>query len=101
MPCISGGKRTKEDGKEDSRVVLKIPAKIAPIKLAILPLLKKEGLPEIAKEIMATCRNEFYCFYEEKDNHRQTLQENGCLGNTILYYHRSSNERRSNSNHTL
>ena len=46
---------------------MKIPAKIAPIKLAVLPLLKKEGLPEIAKEIMATCRNEFYCFYEEKD----------------------------------
>ena len=71
---------TKEDGKEDSRVVLKIPAKIAPIKLAILPLLKKEGLPEIAKEIMAECRNEFYCFYEEKDTIGKRYRRMDALG---------------------
>jgi len=57
----------KEDGTEDSRVVLKIPAKIAPTKLAILPLLKKDGLPEIAKELMDECKSSFMCFYEEKD----------------------------------
>jgi glycyl-tRNA synthetase len=58
---------TKEDGSTDSRVVLKIPARIAPIKLAILPLVKKDGLPEIARELMNSCRGEFKCFYEEKD----------------------------------
>jgi glycyl-tRNA synthetase len=57
----------KEDGTEDSRVVLKIPAKIAPTKLAILPLLKKDGLPEIAKQLMDDCKSSFMCFYEEKD----------------------------------
>jgi len=57
----------KEDGTEDSRVVLKIPAKIAPTKLAILPLLKKDGLPEIAKALMMDCKQSFQCFYEEKD----------------------------------
>lgn len=57
----------KEDGTEDSRVVLRIPAKIAPTKLAILPLIKKDGLPEIAKELMNDCKNSFMCFYEEKD----------------------------------
>ena len=60
-------KWTKEDGTEDSRVVLRIPAKIAPTKLAILPLLKKDGLPEIAKELMNDCKGSFMCFYEEKD----------------------------------
>lgn len=60
-------KWTKEDGKEDSRVVMRIPAKIAPLKLAILPLVKKDGLPEIAREIMNDCRSSFRCFYEEKD----------------------------------
>jgi glycyl-tRNA synthetase len=60
-------KWTKEDGTEDSRVVLRIPAKIAPTKLAILPLLKKDGLPEIAKELMNDCKESFFCFYEEKD----------------------------------
>ena len=58
---------TKEDGTEDSRVVLKIPAKLAPTKLAILPLLKRDGLPEIAKELMNECKQSFHCFYEEKD----------------------------------
>ena len=57
----------KEDGSEDSRVVLRIPAKLAPTKLAILPLLKKDGLPEIARELMNECKGGFMCFYEEKD----------------------------------
>ena len=60
-------KWNKEDGTEDSRVVLKIPAKLAPTKLAILPLIKKDGLPEIAKQLMNECKSSFMCFYEEKD----------------------------------
>lgn len=58
---------TKEDGSSDSRVVLKIPAPLAPNKLAILPLVKKDGLPEIARELMDDCKKSFKCFYEEKD----------------------------------
>ena len=61
-------KWTKEDGTEDSRVVLRIPAKIAPYKLAILPLVKKDGLPEIAKQLMNECKQSFHTFYEKKDS---------------------------------
>jgi glycyl-tRNA synthetase len=57
----------KEDGTTDSRVVLHLPARIAPNKLAILPLTKKDGLPELAKELMDECKKSFHCFYEEKD----------------------------------
>lgn len=53
--------------KQDSRVVLRFAPKLAPIKLAILPLTKKDGLPEIAREIMDECKASFRCFYEEKD----------------------------------
>ncbi|MBD0374774.1 MAG: glycine--tRNA ligase [Flavisolibacter sp.] len=53
--------------KKDSRVVLKILPKLAPVKLAILPLVKKDGLPEIARSIMNECKPWFRCFYEEKD----------------------------------
>jgi glycyl-tRNA synthetase len=53
--------------KKDSRVVLKFPPKLAPIKLAVLPLVKKDGLPEIARDIMNECKEHFRCFYEEKD----------------------------------
>ena len=62
---------TEEDlstpDKKDDRVVLKFPPKLAPIKLAILPLLKKDGLPEIARDILNECKPHFKCFYEEKD----------------------------------
>jgi len=53
--------------KQDSRVVMKFIPKLAPIKLAVLPLMKKDGLPEIAKELMDECKQHFKCFYEEKD----------------------------------
>ena len=53
--------------KQDSRVVLKFPPMLAPIKLAVLPLTKKDGLPEIARDLMQQCRPHFRCFYEEKD----------------------------------
>ncbi len=54
-----------EDGSE--RVVLKIPAPLAPYKVAILPLTKKDGLPEKALEIQNTLKYDLPCFYEEKD----------------------------------
>jgi len=53
--------------KKDSRVVLKFPPRLAPVKLAILPLVKKDGLPDIARGILESCRGRFRCFYEEKD----------------------------------
>ena len=53
--------------KKDDRVVMKLPAFLAPIKLAVLPLTKKDGLPEIARQLMKDCMPQFKCFYEEKD----------------------------------
>lgn len=54
-----------EDGSE--RVVMKIPPVLAPIKAAILPLVKKDGMPEKAREIMDSLKMEFMCQYDEKD----------------------------------
>jgi glycyl-tRNA synthetase len=54
--------------RQDSRVVLKFPPRLAPMKLAVLPLTKKDGLPEIARKIMDDCKPHFRCFYEEKDS---------------------------------
>ena len=56
---------TLEDGSE--RTVLKIPAAIAPTKVAVLPLLKKDGLPEKAREILDELKLDFNCTYDEKD----------------------------------
>lgn len=59
----------QEENLEDGsvRVVLKIPAFLAPIKVAVLPLVKKDGLPEKAREIMDMLMPEFMCQYDEKD----------------------------------
>jgi len=66
--------------KQDSRVVLKFPIKLAPIKLAILPLMKKDGLAEIAKELMQSCSEHFFCFYEEKDSIGKRYRRMDALG---------------------
>ncbi|WP_103864949.1 glycine--tRNA ligase [Aquimarina sp. I32.4] len=54
-----------EDGS--SRVVLKLPAVVAPVKAAILPLVKKDGLPEIAQKIVNDLKWKFNVIYDEKD----------------------------------
>ncbi len=56
---------TLEDGL--TRTVLKLPAVLAPTKAAILPLVKKDGLPEIAQEIMEDLKWDFNVAYDEKD----------------------------------
>jgi glycyl-tRNA synthetase len=54
-----------EDGSE--RTVMTIPPALAPVKAAVLPLVKKDGLPEKAREIMNDLKYDFNCYYEEKD----------------------------------
>lgn len=50
-----------------SRVVLRLPAIVAPIKAAVLPLVKKDGLPEIAHKIIDDLKYDFNVVYDEKD----------------------------------
>ncbi|MFN8699909.1 MAG: glycine--tRNA ligase [Flavobacteriales bacterium] len=54
-----------EDGSE--RTVLAIPAALAPVKVAVLPLVKKDGLPEKAKEIVDMLKLDFNLQYDDKD----------------------------------
>ena len=56
---------TLEDGSV--RTVLKLPAVLAPVKAAVFPLVKKDGLPEIAKQIIEDFKWDFNVFYDEKD----------------------------------
>jgi len=50
------------------RVVLKMHPRLSPIKVGIFPLVKKEGMPEIAREIAEDLKSEFMVFYDEKDS---------------------------------
>jgi glycyl-tRNA synthetase len=56
---------TLEDGSQ--RVVLNLPPALAPYKVAIMPLTKKDGFPEKAKEILNSLKFDFLCQYDEKD----------------------------------
>ena len=67
-----------DNGEE--RVVLRLPACIAPVKLAILPLVKKDGLPEKAREILDTLRFEFNCQYDEKDSIGKRYRRQDAIG---------------------
>ena len=64
----------------ESRVVLKIPAVLAPIKAAILPLTKKDGMPEKAREILKTLQVDFNCQYEEKDSIGKRYRRQDAIG---------------------
>ena len=73
-------KITKEDGSVDERVVLRIPPALAPVKLAIFPLIKKDGLPEKAREIHEKLKFDFNCQYEEKDTIGRRYRRQDAIG---------------------
>ncbi len=64
--CHSYQEEALENG--ETRVVLKLPAALAPTKLAVMPLVKKDGLPEKAREIIDDLKFHFNCKYDEKDS---------------------------------
>jgi glycyl-tRNA synthetase len=64
----------------ENRVVLKIPAILAPIKAAILPLTKKDNMPEKAREILKMLEIEFNCQYEEKDSIGKRYRRQDAIG---------------------
>jgi glycyl-tRNA synthetase len=61
-------------------VVLKIPPALAPVQLAVLPLTKKDGLPEKAREIMDHMKFDFNCQYEEKDSIGKRYRRQDAIG---------------------
>jgi len=71
---------TKEDGTKDMRVVMKIPPPLAPVKIAVLPLVRKDGLPNIAREIIHKLKFEFYCQYDEKDSIGRRYRRQDAIG---------------------
>ena len=64
----------------ESRVVLKLPAALAPVKLAVMPLVKKDGLPEKAREIIDNLKFHFHCQYDEKDSIGKRYRRQDAIG---------------------
>ena len=72
---------TLEDGS--LRTVLRIPAPLAPVKAAILPLIKKDGLPEKAREIMAMLQMDHNVQYDEKDAIGRRYRRQDAIGTPL------------------
>jgi len=72
---------TLADGS--TRIVLRLPYFLAPIKAAVLPLVKKDGLPELAREIMDELKFDFMMQYDEKDAIGRRYRRQDALGTPI------------------
>ena len=70
-----------EDGSE--RVVLRIPSFLAPVKAAVMPLVKKDGLPEKAHEIMGAIKADHLCQYDEKDSIGKRYRRQDAIGTPL------------------
>jgi len=95
------------DEKQDSRTLLRLHPCLAPIKVAIFPLTKKDGLPEKAREIMNSLKLDFNCIYEEKDAIGKRYRRQDAIGtpfcltvdhqtledNTVTIRHRDTMEQ--------
>jgi glycyl-tRNA synthetase len=69
-----------EGDRKETRVVLALPPQLAPVKVAIFPLTKKDGLPEKAREIMDVLKLSFRCHYEEKDAIGKRYRRHDAIG---------------------
>lgn len=93
--------------KQDSRTLLRLHPCLAPVKVAIFPLTKKDGLPEKAREIMDSLKLDFNCVYEEKDAIGKRYRRQDAIGtpfcvtvdhqtledNTVTIRHRDTMEQ--------
>ncbi|MEX1189278.1 MAG: glycine--tRNA ligase [Bacteroidia bacterium] len=106
--CTAYKEETLTSGdKTETRTVLALPPQLAPIKVAVLPLTKKDGLPEKAREIMNNLMLSYRCHYEEKDTIGKRYRRHDAIGtplcitvdhesltdNTVTIRHRDSMEQ--------
>ena len=103
--CSSYEDQPLPDG--DHRVVLHIPAPLAPVKCAVMPLVRKDGLPEKALEIQHRLRFDFKTSIDEKDSIGKRYRRQDAIGtpycitvdhqtledNTVTLRHRDSMEQ--------
>ena len=76
--CSAYEEQALEGG--DTRVVLHLPAVLAPVKACIMPLVKKDGLPEKAREIMNELKFDFKVAYDEKDSIGKRYRRQDAVG---------------------
>ncbi|AZJ32907.1 MULTISPECIES: glycine--tRNA ligase [Tenacibaculum] len=108
LAVFSNSLQEEELENGSTRTVLKLPAVLAPTKAAILPLVKKDGLPEIARKIVNDLKWDFNVVYDEKDAVGRRYRRQDAVGtpfcitvdhdtiedNTVTIRHRDTMEQK-------
>ena len=80
LSIICHAYREEQLENSETRVLLQLPPALAPVKLAVLPLVKKDGLPEKAREIISQLRFQVNCQYDEKDTIGKRYRRQDAIG---------------------
>ena len=80
LQVLSAGYREEKLENGEERVVLAIPAPLAPVKAAVLPLVKKDGLPDVAHRIKDMLKYDFNIQYDEKDSIGKRYRRQDAIG---------------------
>jgi len=83
LAVLSSAYHEEELEGGEKRVVMSLPPALAPVKAAILPLVKKDGLPEKAREILHSLRVDYNCQYDEKDSIGRRYRRQDAIGTPI------------------
>ncbi|MFT5513767.1 MAG: glycyl-tRNA synthetase [Bacteroidia bacterium] len=83
LVIMSNALQEEDLGEGKSRTVLRLPAALAPYQCAILPVVKKDGLPELSQKIFDTLKLDFNCYYEEKDSIGKRYRRQDAIGTPI------------------
>tara|TARA_R110002072_G_scaffold232309_1_gene389669 strand:- start:19231 stop:20778 length:1548 start_codon:yes stop_codon:yes gene_type:complete len=80
LAVLSSSYKTEQLENGSERSVLNLPPALAPYKVAVMPLTRKEGMPEKAREIMSSLKLDFNCQYDEKDSPGKRYRRQDAIG---------------------
>ena len=80
LQVLSAAYREEQLENGESRVVLAFPPALAPVKVAVMPLVKKDGLPDVAQRIIDQLKYDFNVVYDEKDSIGKRYRRQDAVG---------------------
>lgn len=80
LSILCGAYKEEITDNGENRVVLNLPPALAPVKLAVLPLVRKDGLDQKAQEIVGQLKYLFPCQYDEKDSIGKRYRRQDAIG---------------------
>ena len=80
LQVLSAAYREERLDNGETRTVLAFPPALAPVKVAVMPLVKKDGLPDVAQRIIDLLKYDFNVVYDEKDSIGKRYRRQDAVG---------------------